>query len=115
MIITLKIGRAKKYKDSHMEEQEDKSKLYVGNLPYSVDDNELSRIFSEVEGVKVVEAKVITDKYNPNRSKGFGFVTCETPEMADAAIKAMNGKDVGGRSLTVNVARPRRSDDRGRV
>lgn len=82
------------------------NKLYVGNLPYSVDDKGLADLFSAVEGAEVVEAKVITDKFS-NRSKGFGFVTLASDEMAQKAIEALNGKDIDGRPLTVNVARPR--------
>ena len=84
---------------------EDANKLYVGNLPYSVDDAGLSSMFSAIEGAKVVDAKVIVDKFT-NRSKGFGFVTLADAEMAQKAIEALNGKDVEGRALTVNVARP---------
>lgn len=87
---------------------EQANKLFVGNLPYSVNDSELNNIFSEVEGIKVVEAKVIMDKFNPERSRGFGFVTVETPEMAEAAIKALNGKEVNGKALNVNVAKPKK-------
>lgn len=87
-----------------MEEQ--KNKLFVSNLAYSIGDDELLKIFSEIEGVTVIEAKVITDKFNNNRSKGFGFVTCETDEMAEIAIKEMNGKEIEGRQVFVNVAKP---------
>jgi RNA recognition motif-containing protein len=86
---------------------EDKNKLYVGNLPYSVDDAKLNELFSAVDGVEVTDAKVITDKFNSNRSKGFGFVTVASDEMAELAIKAMNGKDMEGRAIVVNVARPK--------
>ncbi|MCX6809963.1 MAG: RNA-binding protein [Candidatus Berkelbacteria bacterium] len=93
---------------------EDKNKLYVGNLPYTVDDAALEALFKEVEGVTVVEAKVITDKFNTGRSKGFGFVTVESEEMANKAIEAMNGKEIEGRPLTVSVARPQeKRSDRG--
>ena len=87
-----------------MEEQ--KNKLFVSNLAYSVDDEALEKMFSGIEGIVVLEAKVITDKFNNNRSKGFGFVTCETPEMADKAIEEMNNKEIEGRQIFVNVARP---------
>lgn len=91
--------------------QEQKNKLFVSNLAYSIDDDMLLKMFSDVEGVVVVEAKVITDKFNDNRSKGFGFVTCETEEMAEIAIKEMNGKEVEGRQIFVNVARPQEKRD----
>lgn len=79
-------------------------KLYVGNLPHAVDNDELQTIF-EAHG-KVTSAAVITDRYS-GRSKGFGFVEMATDEEAKAAIKAMHGAEVGGRPLTVNEARPR--------
>lgn len=82
------------------------NKLYVGNLPYSVDDKGLAEMFTAIEGLEVVEAKVITDRFS-NRSKGFGFVTLANDEMAQKAIEALNGKEIDGRALTVNVARPR--------
>lgn len=86
---------------------EENNKVYVGNLPYSLDDQGLGNLFSEVPGVKIVEATVIRDKFNPTRSRGFGFVTFETAEQAQAAVEKVNGKDIEGRKLVVNVARPR--------
>ncbi|AKM82521.1 TPA: RNA-binding protein [Candidatus Berkelbacteria bacterium] len=86
-----------------MEEQ--KNKLYVGNLPYSTNDEGLGQLFAEFG--EVVEAKVITDKFS-GRSKGFGFVTLKDEEAANKAVEAMNGKEIEGRPLTVNVARPMR-------
>ncbi|BCX14337.1 MAG: RNA-binding protein [Patescibacteria group bacterium] len=82
---------------------EDKKKLYVGNLPYSVNADELRKVFSEFG--EVIDAVVISDKYS-GRSKGFGFVTFATEEAASSAVEKMNGKDMGGRNLVVNVARP---------
>ncbi len=82
---------------------EDKKKLYVGNLPYSVNSDELRKIFSEFG--EVVDAIVLSDKFS-GRSKGFGFVTFATEEMAQKAVEGLNGKEVGGRNLVVNVARP---------
>lgn len=78
-------------------------KLFVGNLPFSVADNDLSDIFSKAG--TVVSATVIVDKYN-NRSKGFGFVEMSTEEEAQKAIDTLNGKDVEGRNITVSEARP---------
>lgn len=78
-------------------------KLYVGGLPYSTNDDELSKLFSE-HGT-VASAKVITDR-DTGRSKGFGFVEFESDDEGKAAQKAMDGKDVGGRSIKVNEARP---------
>lgn len=79
-------------------------KLFVGGLPFSTTDDELSQLFS-AHGT-VASAKVITDR-DTGRSKGFGFVEYESDEEGKAAEKAMNGSDVGGRSITVNEARPR--------
>jgi len=79
-------------------------KLFVGNLPYSVDDAALNDMFAEFG--EVTSANVITER-ETNRSKGFGFVEFADDAAADAAIKAMSGKDVEGRPLTVNEARPR--------
>lgn len=82
--------------------------IYVGNLPWKTDDAELRRIF-EVYG-PVSEAKVITDR-ETGKSRGFGFVKMDSKN-ADDAIASMNGFELDGRSLTVNVARPR-EDKRG--
>lgn len=82
---------------------EQKNKLYVGNLPYSVNDASLSEMFTEFG--EISEAKVITDKFS-GRSKGFGFVTFAKDEDAAKAVEALNGKDIEGRALNVNVARP---------
>lgn len=78
-------------------------KLYVGNLPWSVDDNKLKELFS---GFDVQEATVITDKFS-RRSKGFGFVTIEDDESAQKAISSLNGKEIEGREIKVNEAKPR--------
>jgi len=79
-------------------------KLYVGNLGYGVTDSDLSKMF-EAHGT-VESAQVIMDR-DTGRSKGFGFVEMKTEQEAQAATAALNGKDVGGRSLTVNEAKPR--------
>ena len=84
------------------------NKLYVGNLSYSVNDEGLAELFNAIEGIKVTEARVITDRIS-GRPKGFGFVTLETSEMAEKAIEAMDGKEVNGRKIVVNIARPRPS------
>ncbi|MBU1019386.1 RNA-binding protein [Patescibacteria group bacterium] len=80
------------------------TKLYVGGLPYSTTDEELKEAFSAAG--TVTSATIITDRMS-GRSKGFGFVEFETGEEAEAAIEMFNGKDFGGRNLTVNEARPR--------
>lgn len=77
-------------------------KIYVGNLPFNVDEAQLKEIFS---GYETAEVALITDKFN-GRSKGFGFVTIEDDEAAKKAIEEMNGKEVGGRDLKVSEAKP---------
>ena len=79
-------------------------KLYVGNLPYSVKKEDLEKIFSEYGTVS--EAILIEDR-DTGRSKGFGFVEMDTPESADKAFKALDGKDIQGRNIKVNPAQPR--------
>ena len=86
-----------------MEEQ--KNKLYVGNLSYDVDDDKLKEMFAAFG--EVTEAKVIADKFS-GRSKGFGFVTMKDEKIAEKAIKELNEKEVEGRKILVNVARPMR-------
>ena len=77
-------------------------KLYVGNLPWSVDNSQLEELFSEFGGV--LSANVITDR-DTKRSRGFGFVELESG--GTEAIEAMNDFDLEGRKLTVNEAKPR--------
>ena len=86
-----------------MEEQ--KNKLYVGNLPYSLTDESLKELFAGAG--EVTDAKVIMDKFS-GRSKGFGFVTMADDAAAQKAITDMDGKDIEGRQIKVNVARPMR-------
>ncbi len=78
-------------------------KLYVGGLPYSIDDAQLRDLFASYG--EILSASVIMDKFS-GRSKGFGFVEMSNDQEAEKAIAEMNGKDVGGRSITVNEARP---------
>ncbi len=80
------------------------TKLFVGNLSFNATEDQLKGLFGAHGTVTSIE--VIKDKFT-NRPRGFGFVTMETPEAAQAAIQALNGKDLDGRALTVNVARPR--------
>jgi cold-inducible RNA-binding protein len=80
------------------------SKLFVGNLSFEITENDLQDAFAE-HGT-VVEANLMMDRAT-GRPRGFGFVTMSTPEEAKKAIDAMNGKELGGRALTVNLARPR--------
>lgn len=78
--------------------------IYVGNLPFNTDDDELREMF-EAHG-QVSSASVIKDR-ETGRSRGFGFVEMPDATLAQAAIEAMNGADIGGRPLRVNEARPR--------
>ena len=79
------------------------SKLYVGGLPYSATEQQLSDLFA-AHGA-VASARIITDKFT-GQSRGFGFVEMSSDSEAQAAITALNGSDMGGRTLTVNEARP---------
>ncbi|NGZ97688.1 MAG: RNA-binding protein [Nitrospira sp. WS110] len=79
------------------------SKLYVGGLPYSATESELNNLFAQHGTVE--SARIIADKFT-GQSKGFGFVEMSTTEEAQAAITALNGSQLGGRSLTVNEAKP---------
>jgi RNA recognition motif-containing protein len=81
-------------------------KLYVGNLPYSVDDQSLEEFFAQAGAVE--SAKVITDR-ETGRSKGFGFVEMATPEEAEGAIQKLNGQDLDGRPVRVSEAKPQES------
>ncbi len=85
-------------------------KLYVGGLPYSVTDDQLQELFTPHGTVE--SAKVITDRYTA-RSRGFGFVEMSTQEEAEKAIAALNGTELEGRSLTVNLSKPREDRPRG--
>jgi len=85
-------------------------KLYVGNLAYSISDSDLQRVFEEFG--TVVSAQVIMDR-ETGRSKGFGFVEMNSDSEAQAAIDALNSKEVEGRALTVNEARPKPEGSRG--
>jgi RNA recognition motif-containing protein len=79
-------------------------RLYVGNLPYNVGDSELQEMF-EQHGT-VTSAQVIMDR-DTGRSKGFGFVEMASDSEAQTAITSLHGAEVGGRTLTVNEARPK--------
>jgi RNA recognition motif-containing protein len=86
------------------------SKLYVGNLSYDVNSSDLEQLFAQYGTVQ--SAEVISDR-DTGRSKGFGFVQMGSDEEAQAAISALNGQEHGGRSLTVNEAKPREDRPRG--
>ncbi len=80
------------------------TKLYVGGLSYNTTQDGLTQAFAQAGNVK--EASVVTDKMT-GRSRGFGFVEMDTEEAAQAAIELWNGKELDGRTITVNEARPR--------
>ena len=81
--------------------------IYVGNLSYGVDDNDLQTLFEEFGSVQ--SSNVIVDKYN-GRSKGFGFVSMENKDEAKEAISKLNGKVLKEREIVVNEARPKNND-----
>jgi RNA recognition motif-containing protein len=83
--------------------------IYAGNLPWGLSEEDLREAF-EAFG-EVVSVKIIKDKFT-GRSRGFGFVEMPNQEEGESAISALNGKDLKGREIVVNQARPRR-DDRG--
>lgn len=85
--------------------EEAKNKLYVGDLPDSINDDKLKEMFAAVG--EVTEAKVITDKIS-GRPRGFGFVTMKDDETAEKAIKELNEKEIEGKKIRVAVARPPR-------
>ena len=85
-------------------------RIYVGGLPYSTTDEDLEKMFAS--SGTVTSATVVSDRYT-GQSKGFGFVEMSTDAESDAAIASLNGTMVGGRSLTVNEAKPR--EDRPRT
>ena len=80
------------------------AKLFVGNLSFNITENDLQDAFA-AHGT-VIEANLMMDRAT-GRPRGFGFVTMGIPEEAQKAIEALNGKELGGRALTVNIARPR--------
>lgn len=87
------------------------SKIYVGGLPYSATEQQLSDLFGQHGGV--ASARIITDKFT-GQSRGFGFVEMASDQEAQAAITALNGAEMGGRTLTVNEARPQEPRNGGR-
>lgn len=84
-------------------------KLYVGGLPFSVTEGQLRELFQSHGTVE--SAVVVTDRYT-DRSRGFGFVEMSTQQEAEQAIQALNGTMLDGRSLTVNISRPRENRSR---
>jgi len=80
------------------------NKLFVGNLSFNTTENDLQDTFAAFG--TVTEANLMMDRVS-GRPRGFGFITMSTPEEAQAAIAALNGKSIDGRELTVNIAKPR--------
>ena len=87
------------------------SKLYVGNLPYSVTSNDLQDIFSKYGEVRSAE---IVSYRETNRSKGFGFVKFADDSSANSAIEALDGSELSGRTIKVNIAKPKKPADNNR-
>lgn len=86
------------------------NKLFVGNISFNTTENDLQDAFA-AHGT-VTETNLMTDRVT-GRPRGFGFVTMSTPEEAQKAVDAMNGKSIDGRALTVNIARPREERSSG--
>jgi RNA recognition motif-containing protein len=87
-------------------------RLYVGNLPFTADEQEVRELFSQ-NGRTVTDVRLITDR-DTGRPRGFGFVEMGSSEEADGAIRDLNGYEMGGRALTVNEARERTGGGGGR-
>src|SRR5580692_4995121 len=85
-------------------------RIYVGGLPYSATEEDLENLFASAGTVK--EATIVTDRYT-GQAKGFGFVEMENDAEAESAINSLNGTQMGGRTLTVNEAKPREERPRG--
>lgn len=81
------------------------SRVYVGNLSFSVDEQQLRTLFEE-SGRQVLEVKIVTDRFT-GRPRGFAFVDMASQDEANEAIKSLNGRDIAGRTLTVSMARER--------
>ncbi len=85
-------------------------RIYVGGLPYSATEEDLENLFASIGNVK--EATIVTDRYT-GQAKGFGFVEMESDSDAESAINSLNGTQMGGRTLTVNEAKPREDRPKG--
>lgn len=85
--------------------------IYVGNLSWSLTEDDLRNLFAP-HG-EVASAKIVTDKFNNNRSKGFGFVEMPNDSEGQAAIAALNGTEVDGRGIVVNESQPKPAGERG--
>ncbi len=86
------------------------TRLYIGNLSYDTTEGDLQRLFEQAGTVK--SCNIIMDRFT-NKSRGFGFVEMSTQDEANKAVAEFNGKDLNGRALTVNEARPREERPRG--
>lgn len=92
-----------------MEEKvESANKLFIGNLAWAVTSDDLNEAFAQIG--EVLSATVITDRQT-GRSRGFGFVEMATAELAEKAVEEMNGKELSGRTIVVNIARPKADRD----
>ena len=89
----------------------EKNKLFVGNLSFDIDQEKLSALFEEIDGVEVLEANLILDR-ETRRPRGFGFVKVKTDEMADKAVNELNGREVEGRKIVVSIAKPQENRER---
>ena len=87
------------------------TRLYVGNLPFTADEDQIRDLFGQ-NGRTVSEVKLVTDR-ETGRPRGFGFVEMGSNDEADSAIRALNGHSMGGRPLTVNEAKERTSGGGG--
>lgn len=86
------------------------NKLYVGNLPFSLGEESLKELFAQAGNVQSV--KIVTDSFD-GRSKGYGFIEMSTEAEAENAMQTLNGTEVGGRSIRVDMARPKESRGNG--
>jgi RNA recognition motif-containing protein len=93
-----------------LQEEKMNNKLYVGGLAYSVTDQELNNLCGQYGNV---ESAIVVKDRETNNSRGFGFVEMSTQEEAEKAIQALNGSDLQGRELKVNIAKPRSDRPRG--
>jgi RNA recognition motif-containing protein len=87
------------------------NRLYVGNIPYSLNEDELRNLFAG-EGREVLEVKIITDR-DTGQPRGFAFVEMATASQAQQAVDALNGREIGGRRIVVNEAQERRGGPGG--
>src|SRR5438876_80406 len=95
------------------EPAQENNRLFVGNLPFSMTNEDLKAMFEKVEGSEVTDAIIVMDKngrFGP-RSKGYGFVTLATAEQAQKAAQELNGSEADGRKIAVDFARPRKQED----